>query len=465
MVSQRSYVLFLLLTAASNALVFPVYGEEFDVNSTSLHILWSTPIIVNTSPPTGVAKPYIRPYHEKGLALEKSATFADGSMVFLGTQFDSPSYNKVLLTNIEQHGPVVTTELQLRGALPDPLDPPSIWNQIFHISGNKPSDIPSISSLAIYGSETIWVGGSTHYYTGMASDPHSDAYLAKLDGAAQPVWERAYKTAWVPFVVGMLPTSTGDLVVVTQNGWLAPSWLAMIAASDGHVIWERHLGNGKGIAMVPAHGDRFLVATFEAKGAGKTYQENVSVYTVSADGQLSSGTILRQSINKYPGAHFGNLNMSATDDGAYVVSNWEDSALDDTSRLKPLEIARVSSEGALLWSKELRVLLTDRGTATLCSNPAIATLRNGDALVACARNGLIHLYKFDRHTGSDEEGILPLPECNDGILPNALFLFVRTDGAVFLSGSRPRGNVGPGCSWVGRLTSTKEQARYSWPLR
>lgn len=433
--------------------IFPVYSAVFDVKSVGLEILWTMPIIVDPGPPAVVGKPYISP-PEKGLVLDKATMFSDGKIVFLGSLLETNSYSKVLITNVKNHGPEEITKLKLRGVQPKLLEPPTFWNKIFGANLNKPSNIPTVASLAAVDENTIWVGGSTHYYMGIASDSHSDAYLAKLDSAAKPMWERAYKAGRVPFVVSMTPTSTGDLVVAATDGWFAPSWLALIAASDGHLIWEHHLGNGKGIAVVPAHGDRFIVASFDSEGAGAAYQENVSIRTISIDGQLGSATIVRKGINKESSGSYGRLRMSASDNGAYIISSWEVSFLSDPSLLHSSEIAKVTDEGKLLWSKVIPdsfKLNINRGGATFCSDPAIATLPNGDGLVACVLNKQIRLHKFDRHTGNDEQGNLPLPECNDGQHQVSLFLFVRKDGKVFLSGSRPSGNVGQGCSWIGRL--------------
>ena len=82
-------------------------------------------------------------------------------------------------------------------------------------------------------------------------------------------------------------------------------------------------------------------------------------------------------------------------------------------------------------------------------NPALATLADGDALVACALNGQIQLYRLDRDTGEQTAARLPLPECQRDH-PAALFLMVRRDGAMLLGGSRPGNNVAGNCSWLGR---------------
>jgi hypothetical protein len=85
----------------------------------------------------------------------------------------------------------------------------------------------------------------------------------------------------------------------------------------------------------------------------------------------------------------------------------------------------------------------------------LATLANGDALVACALSGQIQLHQLDRVTGEPRTARLPLPACQRAH-PAALFLMARPDGTVFLEGSRPGSNVAANCSWMGRLITRAE---------
>jgi hypothetical protein len=91
--------------------------------------------------------------------------------------------------------------------------------------------------------------------------------------------------------------------------WFQPSWLAMIAASDGTIVWEQHIGNGKGMAVVRAAEDAFLVANFEATGTDRVYEEGVAVQKVTADGKVGPSTIVRPGINTQKGASYGSLSI------------------------------------------------------------------------------------------------------------------------------------------------------------
>jgi hypothetical protein len=424
----------------------PLHAETFGDSSDSLQIVWSTPVVADPPYPTEPGK-FSLPERGLGLVLTGTAIWPDGHLLFLGSLVDPTSLATVLLMGAELHGPDDgQIELKLHGVKSTPA---TIWSWIF--GENRNYGNPIIGSIAVGGINTIWLGGSTNAHTGLASDAHADAYIAKLDKSAKPIWERAYGPGNVPFVTGIAPAANGDVAVVAQNGWFAPAWLALLGGGDGHVIWERRFGNGKGVAIEPVEGHRFIVASFDSEGTGRTYNENVAVRTVSADGQVGDPTIVRRAISNSIGAYFGSIKMAAAPDGAYVLSSW---GMSDTARLQPSEIAKVSARGKLLWSRTLPdsfVTNNDGSAATFCTDPAIAMLSTGDALVACALRGQIHLHRLSGDTGNDEEDKVPLPECNDEIHPVTLFLLAREDGTVFIGGSRPPGNVGPGCSWLARL--------------
>jgi hypothetical protein len=431
----------------------PVIGQEQQVAQSGLHVIWSTPITLETVPPPEVGKPYIRP-RENGISLGQSVD-RDGQITFLARRSDFSSSTNVLLEDFERNGFQKMTHIQLKGTQAD--RPSTLLARVFGTKENAYSRDPSIGSMTVDNHNRIWVGGATDYYIGIASDPHSRAYIAQIDRTGTPVWEKSYKTGNVPFVVSITPASNGNVLVAANDGWFQSCWLALIAASDGTIVWEQHIGNGKGIAAVRAADDAFLVASFEATGTGRVYEEGVAVQRVTADGKVGPSTIVRPSINTQKGASYGSLSISSTNDGAYIVSSWEVPFEQNPTLLKPSQIARVDTEGRLLWRVTIPMSFVanqDRGGATFCNQPAVATLPNGDALVACALRGTIYTHAFNRLTGDEKQASFPLPACNDGEHPVALSLFVRSNGQVLVSGTRPGGNVGPGCSWLAHLPSS-----------
>ena len=441
----RSVPLALAIVACDS----PLHSQGREVSPSALQVIWSSPITLESVPPPEVGKPYIRP-REDGISLGQSIDRRE-QITFLARRSDFSSSADVLLEDFERNGFEKTIPVKLKGTQADSA--PTLLARLFGTKENAYSRIPSIASMTIDKEGLVWVGGATDSYMDITSQQHSRAYLARLDSAAAPLWERSYKTGQVPFVVSLTPTATGNVLVAANDGWFGPSWLAMIASRDGNVFWERHVGIGKGIAVTPVE-DAFLVATFDGSGTGTAYRENVAVRRVTAEGEVSAPKIVRPAINQQRGAYYGALRMSPTSDGAYIVSSWTVWSEQNPALLKPAEIAKVDADGRLVWKTTIPtsfVVRTDGGGARFCDNPAVATLPDGDALVACALKDQIHTHKFNQRSGEDTQGSLPLPSCNDGEHPVALSLFVRPDGQVLISGTRPGGNVGPGCSWLARL--------------
>jgi hypothetical protein len=414
------------------------------VSLRALQVVWSAPITIEAVPPPQVGTvSNIRP-REDGISLRQSVD-RQGRITFLAKRFDFASTDDVLLEGFERNGFQKPTRIRLKGAQTD-----SVPARVLGMKVNPYPGTAAIESMTIDNEGMVWVGGATGFYTGIASDPHSLAYLARLDKAGVPIWERSYKVGNMAGAVSMTPTATTNVLVAAYDGWSEPSWLAMIAARDGGVVWERHLGNGAGVA-VAAVGNAFLVATFDATGTGSTYQEDVVVRRVNAEGQVGPPGVVRSAINRQRGSRYGRVGMSPTDDGAYVVSSWQVAYAQNP---KPAEIAKVDADGRLVWKATIPtsfVANPDGVGVTFCDGPAVATLPDGDSLVACALKGHIHTHRFNRLTGKDRQANFPLPACNDAEDSVALSLFVRPDGQVLVSGTRPGGNVGPGCSWLARL--------------
>ena len=447
---NRSTLRWTTFGLALNTWAFPVHGQGQEMGRAALHVIWSTPITVETVllPQTG--QPGITP-REEGISLGQSVD-RNGQITLLARSSDYYAATDVLLSNFELNGFRNMVRPQLKGTQSD--SPSTLLAKLFGMKQNAPSRVPIVGSMTIDNEGMVWVGGATGHYTGIASDPHSQAYLARLDSSAIPIWERSYKAGNVPFVASMTPTATGDVLVAATDGWLGPSWLALIAAKDGSVVWERRFGNGSGVAVTPMTDDAFLVATFDSAGKGSAYQEDVAVRSVTIKGEVGPPTVVRPAVSKQDGSRYGTIRMSPTSDGAYVVSTWEVPFEQDPAQLKPSEIAKVDTEGHLVWRATIPTgfaVNANQHGAAFCDNPAVATLPDGDGLVACALKGQIHTHRFNRFPGADRQGSMPLPACCDGEHPVALFLFARPDGQVLISGTRPSGNVGPGCSWLARF--------------
>jgi len=429
-------------------------ASEPDAAAPSLQILWSMPIVADPPDPTEIGKIF---YHHRGEGLVLLAAAATSAMqiAFLTDIFDPKTNHTALLPDVSE-GPAGLENLDLKGAI---ADPPVASNAGSAIFGLKESNrTPSASHLITDGHGGLWIGGGTNYSMDIGSAVHTDAYLAKLDASGKTLWEHAYHSNAASWIADMAVMPDGILAVAMGGNQVTPARIVLIAAEDGRLLREFPLGIAKSVAITAASGNRLIVASIDPSGSGSTYRDDVSVRTMAADGRFGPPTILRPAISgTLPGAYYGSLRLSASKAGnTYAISSWEVPFEQNPALLKSAEIASVSPDGKLLWRSPLAdsfVTNTDRGGATFCSSPAIATLLNDDALVACALHGQIRLHRFDRQTGTDKQSRLALPQCNDDSHPVSLFLLTQQDGTVLIAGSRPPGNVGPGCSWFGRLTA------------
>jgi hypothetical protein len=231
---------------------------------------------------------------------------------------------------------------------------------------------------------------------------------------------------------------TGEVAVAGEDA--GTGWLARISA-DGSQLWERRLGIAKHNAVVSLPGNRLVVAGFEATGSSSAgdYQEHIAAWIVGGSGEILAQTRVRNAINTVQGSYFGHVSVAATNDAIYIISNWT-----GFPHAQPIEVSKLDLNGKLLWTTSL----PDNNAKW---PPTVAVNPGGDALVAFAVEGRIHVYQFDQSSGSYRESDLSMPHCSNGNSVT-LFLAIRTDGKMILSGSPPELNTVPRCAWVGRLT-------------
>ena len=327
--------------------------------------------------------------------------------------------------------------------LPAPDTPGPQFAGTWFFKKQRPNRNPEVLGFALGAEGQTWLGGYSNDC--IASDSHRDAYLAKLDGAGRLVWQRSYGNGGWRAIESMAPAAAGGVVAVGRA--MRASWLGKVAA-DGTLLAEHSFGNGNGAAVVPVHGGHFLVLGFNGESRAATHQDDLSAWVLDDAGELHGPTRVRDVLIQAGSSYSGQVAASAVADGAYVASN-----VSDLFHPQAVEVARVDLMGAPLWRQSLPDTISakeTRVTTFSTCNPALATLAGGDALVVCALDGQIQLYRLDRATGKQKAVRLPLPECQRDH-PATLFLMVRRDGAVLLGGSRPGNNVAGNCSWLGRL--------------
>ena len=293
--------------------------------------------------------------------------------------------------------------------------------------------------------ETLWLAGLTNRRMYVPGGTMADAYLGKLDPQGRIVAEYSFHSFWFRFIQSVTMLDSGELVVAGRDG--AENWLAAVS-TQGRLLWQRRLGLGKGV-VVSSVGDQIVAATIEGRHEDdyKTYQDDVDVRTVNRTGRLVGWQTIRTNMNNRSAVHGGRLAMLKSPDAFYILSSWY-----DLQNAKPLEIIKLSLDGAISWRKELprSVLQQANGTWTSCAQGQMV-LENSDLLVVCSIEAQIMVFRLDAKNGDVTAMSVPLPNCHEG-RPAALFLTQRKNGAIWIFGSRPDNNVGISCTWLGELS-------------
>lgn len=284
---------------------------------------------------------------------------------------------------------------------------------------------------------TYWLGGKRYGY--FPGGDFADAYLARVDSQGRVITERTYKS-WLGFrqIQKLLPLDTGEVIIAENSKLLKVS-------ERGGVLWEIKLKPTKRIALSRI-GHRIIVATIERDTENSGVKDNVVVRVLGTDGKTHAARVIRTGINEEAGSYYGNLQITASNDGAYVSSNWN-----DFIKAQPVEITKISATGNIVWQKKLVSSIAQNPDQywETCK-PEQAVLGNGNVLVACALKGEILIYQLDAKTGDLDIRSTALPECHQKGVAD-LFLTQRKNGKIWLFGSRPGNGGGPSCTWLGEL--------------
>lgn len=434
---------------ASGALRFTLIGaavatsagaQTGGAHAPRLDVIWSSPIIAVEPTSANLLG------RSQGFFLTALAAAPGGRLVALGEVLGGERPGPVLLPDAMNMQPRAAVALRLTSPSPfrqSPLGrlPPS-WR-----GSDRP---PILRSLAVAADGAVWVSGIANGYIDLFSYPRCDGYLARLDPGGVVTHERSYDPGPCTTITGALPRAGGDVIVVGEQDQNL-SWLGRVAP-NGRIVAEERFGGGKGVAAAALHDGRVLVVGITSEGRGATYRDSVSAWFYDEVRGLGSPIRLREGINQRSGSYFARVAAVPAGDGAYVASSW-----DHFIYPAAVEIARVEPPGAVRWRTTVAATVqprSGRSDSDTC-NFGLATLPSGDALVACAFGNAANLFRLDGETGNVRVYRVALPECGQGH-PTTLFLVSRDNGTLVLAGSRPTSNIGPGCSWLGRLTMPRE---------
>jgi hypothetical protein len=292
----------------------------------------------------------------------------------------------------------------------------------------------------------LWLSGSGNERSWFDSS-FRDACLARYDLNGTRLWEKLYGGwASVRIISGVTPLADGSLLISGINGW-RHSWIAKLN-SRGTIEWEHRIGAGKGVGIALLPDGKIAAAAIFGSDDELPYREHAATWILDQEGRISNRVHLRDFLNNQEGAGYGLLQMTAISNGAYVMSGWM-----EPSRPEAPEIARLDSNGTVLWTRQLPETVVDTGKTwkSLC-RPVLTSLPNDDALVACSEPSRGFLFfRLAAKTGHIDTMSAPFPRCQKGKGATGLFLAPRSDGTVWVVGSQRPFN-GSGCVWLGYLT-------------
>ena len=291
--------------------------------------------------------------------------------------------------------------------------------------------------------DTFWIGGIKNQRAYVPGGDISDAYLAKVSSRGHVIFEHSFRSGKWRLIKSLAATPPGGVVTSGPDG--SRTWVAMIS-QEGKVLWEQWIGIGKDTA-VTYFNDQVWVTALEAVVSEdkRTYREDVTLWRFSASGNPIHQQVIRAGINDRVSARYVRLSMTNSKDALYVTSSWQ-----EPSRAKPVEITKLDLNGQIVWQRELPNTRTQNSNmdAIVC-NAGRATLLNGDFLIACPAKDWITLFRLENKTSTPTETSVPLPDCHTAAV---LSLFQKSDGKIWIIGSRMEFFQAANCIWMGELT-------------
>ncbi|MBL8667463.1 MAG: SBBP repeat-containing protein [Rhodospirillales bacterium] len=375
--------------------------------------------------------------------------------------------------------------------------PAKAWDQPQWVRQLGARSVAEASAVATDDHGGIYVSGS-----GSLGDTSDDAWLAKYSASGTPVWKRRLGTAAVDTAAGVAADSKGTVYVAgSTQGALGgrfrggfDAWIARYSA-DGNLVWKRQFGttqlditwsvttDGKGNAYAAGWTSGSLgrpfqggasdawVARFSPAGAlvwlrqlgTADTEQATTVSTDNAGNVFVAGSTERQDgggqgdafVAKYAAdgklmwqRRLGTpvfdiaLGAAATaDGGVYVCGNTAGAIA--TRNLGDFDawIARYSSDGRLLWARQI-------GTAATDGAHAVASDADGNAYISGSTSGALAsasrgftdawIARFSPAGDLDWKRQLGSPEDDD-----ALGIAADRSGSVYVGGTTAGSLAGP----------------------
>lgn len=243
--------------------------------------------------------------------------------------------------------------------------------------------------------------------------------------------------------VAALPNG-GALVTVLDNR----STALWAVGFKGETLWQQPIGVQNAAIAVTSSGSTIVTVTMDNAGRDARdpdYTEDLVLSLRDIKGNELTRTIVRPDLNRSANTHYLRVSVEVSDEAILIASSWNYFSRTDEA-YHPTEIAAYDHTGALKWRH--------RPAIDNCDAPPFF-LPNGEAIIACVdavddspRHLILNRYGL---AGEVTEVRALLPECHQTRYPVAIHVVEVVQDVLTLLASRPRGNVGAGCSWLGTI--------------
>ena len=413
--------------------------------SVSAHLLWSHSDIVNRN---GIGL---------GSGIVDKAEMPGKGTVLLGFKPTGDGFDYSLRFGTSDQEAMIV----LKGC-PGPssrrLENANPWWLRWLIPSASPDRQPSLSKVAVAAEGALWLAGSTNHYLGIASDPNSDAYVAKVDLTGRILFEKAFGEELYGPGIGTITVIPSGELVVTGGQVYGPLWIAKLTP-QGEVEWlhsfprkeeplsSRDGGRPSGIVLKSiASGPNGELIAAGFKKIDRSGADAAIFWILNPRGEPINETQVGNPVSNFNAPQDEGAQIEVTADSFYVLLSHE--LATDKALPQPALLARVEMTGKLLSVKEIQNPLVTN-SRFVENSPAFFVLPNSKIIVAWQIEGKVKLFLLDTQTDDVAESETSVPSCQ-GDLPMHLFFGKDHDGVIFLCGS-PRGGAVEGkplCVWL-----------------
>lgn len=302
---------------------------------------------------------------------------------------------------------------------------------------------PIIVRIAHGTDNSLWLAGRANRRSYGPGRDVADPYLAKVDRTGRVTAEYTFNARTFQQFKALNSLPSGNVLVVRQDE--SEAWVESVSPR-GRLLWQSRVpvATNRDIELAVL-GERVLVAGIEEVRLDKTkYRADAVIWIYDSAGVPVDRQLLRQGLSY---RETTGVKTQRAGNAVYVLTSSEDLGV-----RTPIEVLKVSSDGKVRWRTEIpENIVQQPDKRSLSCQPGYTVIENNDLLIACALGTRILLVRVAANDGKATHAYTPLPDCHGG-LSATLFPLRRSNGALWLIGTRPIGAVVPACTWLGSVS-------------